>query len=153
MKRSRSMSKPLPHAVVKQGLFSGIFGWGTGIRTPTAWARTRCSTLKLSPNVVPKVGFEPTRGHPHYALNVARLPIPPLRPTALIIQDSQVLYLHRVHSPIGARCPRIGGMEAKQLKAELMKEMEAEIDELVESYKHSGPLTMTQLRYWQHENA
>jgi len=36
-------------------------------------------------------------------------------------------------------------MEAKQLKAELMKEMEAEIDQLVESYKHSGPLTMTQL--------
>jgi len=59
----------------------------------------------------------------------------------------------RVHSPIGARCPRIGGMEAKQLKAELMKEMEAEIDQLVESYKHSGPLTMTQLRYWQHDNA
>ena len=29
-------------------------------------------------------------------------------------------------------------MEAKQLKAELMKEMEAEIDQLVESYKHSG---------------
>jgi uncharacterized protein YcaQ len=58
-----------------------------------------------------------------------------------------------VHSPIGARCPRIGGMEAKQLKAELMKEMEAEIDQLVESYKHSGPLTMTQLRYWQHDNA
>jgi methanogenic corrinoid protein MtbC1 len=36
-------------------------------------------------------------------------------------------------------------MEAKQLKAELMKEMEAEIDQLVESYKHSGALTMTQL--------
>jgi uncharacterized protein YcaQ len=44
-------------------------------------------------------------------------------------------------------------MEAKQLKAELMKEMEAEIDQLVESYKHSGPLTMTQLRYWQHDKA
>ena len=44
-------------------------------------------------------------------------------------------------------------MEARQLKAELMKDkdMEAEIDQLVESYKHSGPLTMTQLRYWQHD--
>ncbi len=83
MKRSRSTTKPLLHAIVKQGLFSEIFGWGTGIRTPTAWARTRCSTLKLSPSVVPKVGFEPTRGHPHYALNVARLPIPPLRPEPL----------------------------------------------------------------------
>ena len=29
--------------------------------------------------VMPKVGFEPTRGYPHYALNVARLPVPPLR--------------------------------------------------------------------------
>ncbi len=28
---------------------------------------------------MPKVGFEPTWGNPHYALNVARLPIPPLR--------------------------------------------------------------------------
>ena len=28
---------------------------------------------------VPKEGFEPSRGNPHYALNVARLPIPPLR--------------------------------------------------------------------------
>ena len=28
---------------------------------------------------VPKVGVEPTRANAHYALNVARLPIPPLR--------------------------------------------------------------------------
>ncbi len=28
---------------------------------------------------MPKVGFEPTRAKAHYALNVARLPIPPLR--------------------------------------------------------------------------
>ena len=28
---------------------------------------------------MPKVGLEPTWGNPHYALNVARLPIPPLR--------------------------------------------------------------------------
>jgi hypothetical protein len=44
-------------------------------------------------------------------------------------------------------------MEAKQLKAELIKEMESEIDQLVEIYKHSGPLAMTQLRYWQHRIA
>ena len=30
---------------------------------------------------MPKVGFEPTRAFAHYALNVARLPIPPLRPS------------------------------------------------------------------------
>ncbi len=30
--------------------------------------------------VVPKEGFEPSRPYGHYALNVARLPIPPLRP-------------------------------------------------------------------------
>jgi len=65
------------------------------------------------------------------------------QPTPLLIGECTLK--QRVHSPIGARCPRIGGMEAKQLKAELMKEMEAEIDQLVESYKHSGPLTMTQL--------
>ena len=28
---------------------------------------------------MPKVGFEPTRANAHYALNVARLPVPPLR--------------------------------------------------------------------------
>jgi predicted nucleotidyltransferase len=61
------------------------------------------------------------------------------------LTDNSDVDIIGVHSPIGARCPRIGGMEAKQLKAELMKEMEAEIDQLVESYKHSGPLTMTQL--------
>ncbi len=31
--------------------------------------------------LVPKEGFEPSRPYGHYALNVARLPIPPLRPT------------------------------------------------------------------------
>jgi hypothetical protein len=30
--------------------------------------------------MVPKEGFEPSRPYGHYALNVARLPIPPLRP-------------------------------------------------------------------------
>ncbi len=30
--------------------------------------------------LVPKEGFEPSRPYEHYALNVARLPIPPLRP-------------------------------------------------------------------------
>ena len=29
--------------------------------------------------LVPKGGLEPPRGNPHYALNVARLPVPPLR--------------------------------------------------------------------------
>src|SRR5947209_3257055 len=29
--------------------------------------------------MVPKEGFEPSRPYGHYALNVARLPIPPLR--------------------------------------------------------------------------
>ncbi len=68
-----------------------VIGWGTGIRTPTTWARTRRSTLKLSPIVVPKVGFEPTRGHPHYALNVARLPVPPLRHGAVSQRDNIIL--------------------------------------------------------------
>jgi hypothetical protein len=29
---------------------------------------------------VPKRGFEPRRGNPHWTLNPARLPVPPLRP-------------------------------------------------------------------------
>ena len=29
--------------------------------------------------MVPKAGLEPARAYAHYALNVARLPIPPLR--------------------------------------------------------------------------
>jgi hypothetical protein len=33
--------------------------------------------------LVPKGRFELPRGYPHYALNVARLPIPPLRPAPL----------------------------------------------------------------------
>ena len=36
----------------------------------------------LPPPPVPKGRFELPRGYPHYALNVARLPIPPLRPVA-----------------------------------------------------------------------
>ncbi len=35
---------------------------------------------------MPKVGFEPTRANAHYALNVARLPIPPLRLINLVWQ-------------------------------------------------------------------
>lgn len=33
---------------------------------------------------LPKVGVEPTRPYEHYTLNVARLPIPPLRRVTLI---------------------------------------------------------------------
>src|SRR3990172_5837619 len=40
---------------------------------------------------VPKEGFEPSRGNPHYALNVARLPIPPLRPAPCILSQMTVL--------------------------------------------------------------
>jgi hypothetical protein len=37
------------------------------------------ATLPPSPSAVPKGRFELPRGYPHYALNVARLPVPPLR--------------------------------------------------------------------------
>ena len=54
-----------------------------GIRTRVTALRGRrpgpldeCGVLL---ETVPKVGVEPTRGNPHYALNVARLPVPPLR--------------------------------------------------------------------------
>src|SRR5215212_4655931 len=37
-------------------------------------------TRSPSESAVPKGRFELPRGYPHYALNVARLPVPPLRP-------------------------------------------------------------------------
>ena len=37
--------------------------------------------------LVPKGRFELPRGHPHYALNVARLPVPPLR--HMVIPDAR----------------------------------------------------------------
>src|SRR5687767_6826854 len=37
------------------------------------------ATLPPTPSAVPKGRFELPRGYPHYALNVARLPVPPLR--------------------------------------------------------------------------
>jgi hypothetical protein len=43
------------------------------------------SLLTIQQAGVPKVGFEPTRAYAHYALNVARLPIPPLRLARLIL--------------------------------------------------------------------
>ena len=44
--------------------------------------RATCATLTgivLTDCPVPKGRFELPRGYPHYALNVARLPVPPLR--------------------------------------------------------------------------
>ncbi len=47
------------------------------------WVKHPLTTKQAEPYarlvVMPKVGFEPTRPYGHYALNVARLPIPPLR--------------------------------------------------------------------------
>jgi hypothetical protein len=44
-----------------------------------AAARRAGAAQGLRRKVVPKEGFEPSRPYGHYALNVARLPIPPLR--------------------------------------------------------------------------
>ena len=41
--------------------------------------------------VMPKVGFEPTRANAHYALNVARLPISPLRPAEVHFTNSHII--------------------------------------------------------------
>ena len=40
---------------------------------------------------MPKVGLEPTRAFAHYALNVARLPIPPLRLAQVIVLGNPFL--------------------------------------------------------------
>ena len=51
--------------------------------------------------MMPKVGVEPTRANAHYALNVARLPVPPLRravdenSTKVIrIVNTEIVYPH-----------------------------------------------------------
>ncbi len=47
---------------------------------------TKCQKQKTRPKArsVPKVGVEPTLPFENYALNVARLPIPPLRQEVVI---------------------------------------------------------------------
>ena len=40
--------------------------------------------------MVPKVGFEPTRTKVHGALNAARLPVPPLRPSGQFYGTEQL---------------------------------------------------------------
>lgn len=48
----------------------------------------------MAGQMVPKVGLEPAREYSHYALNVARLPIPPLRPASPTIPNSMVTLDH-----------------------------------------------------------
>ena len=40
--------------------------------------------------LVPKGGFEPPRAFAHYALNVARLPVPPFRRAPIIYRAAQI---------------------------------------------------------------
>jgi hypothetical protein len=58
--------------------FPGVSGLGFRVtgdsNSPTPVTRNP------TPPSVPKGRFELPRGYPHYALNVARLPVPPLRP-------------------------------------------------------------------------
>ena len=53
----------------------------------------------VQPWMVPKVRLELTRGYPHYALNVARLPIPPLRLGSILAPDERSRYLRPPGSP------------------------------------------------------
>jgi hypothetical protein len=48
---------------------------------------------------MPKVGVEPTRAIAHYALNVARLPVPPLRHT-INLQTMIIRYFRLFVKPI-----------------------------------------------------
>lgn len=48
-------------------------------------------TAELPPPIplsVPKGRFELPRGYPHYALNVARLPVPPLRHMIFVLEPT-----------------------------------------------------------------
>ena len=70
----------IAHKLANEGANIILNGRGTRIRTSTACSRGRCTTIIRYPNnVVPMKRFELLRGHPHYALNVARLPVPPHR--------------------------------------------------------------------------
>ena len=58
-----------------------------GLEPTTPGSASLCSiqlSYERSFRMVPKVGFEPTRPYGHYALNVARLPVPPLRHVFLV---------------------------------------------------------------------
>ena len=74
---------------------TGVNGWRGCLKTnPLAILSTR--------GIMPKVGFEPTRAYAHYALNVARLPIPPLRRAryfTLICGFVNLLFLCRIRTP------------------------------------------------------
>src|SRR5215203_4782778 len=50
--------------------------WGGTDSGPITYDPTPITQLE---SAVPKGRFELPRGYPHYALNVARLPVPPLR--------------------------------------------------------------------------
>jgi hypothetical protein len=67
---------PPRSSVVKVLDASGWWGVGDG----TNWTFQHLSPLTHDGSAVPKGRFELPRGYPHYALNVARLPVPPLRP-------------------------------------------------------------------------
>src|SRR5439155_892045 len=51
--------------------------WSQAVQPPQGCALS--PELRARVIVVPKARLELARGYPHYALNVARLPIPPLR--------------------------------------------------------------------------
>lgn len=42
---------------------------------------------------MPKEGFEPSRAYAHYALNVARLPVPPLRHSQDVLRSYGVYFI------------------------------------------------------------
>jgi hypothetical protein len=56
--------------------FGQMFGQKDKTKGVTPWDYASFNQL------VPKRGFEPRRGNPHWTLNPARLPVPPLRPMA-----------------------------------------------------------------------
>ena len=55
--------------------------------------------------LVPEVGIEPTRGHPHASLSRARLPVPPLRRLAASIREIRAFVKFRNWHILGNRRP------------------------------------------------
>src|SRR5215204_1001969 len=69
-----------PHAsVVNVRDSTGVIGFGCWVMGRILDPSPMTYHPSPSPSAVPKGRFELPRGYPHYALNVARLPVPPLR--------------------------------------------------------------------------
>jgi hypothetical protein len=90
--RSRASDHPCPPLVLgcqcaQLAASNWLLAFGFNSRLTSISQELTAKSQK--PAAVPKGRFELPRGYPHYALNVARLPIPPLRRVALATESDR----------------------------------------------------------------